>query len=159
MISGLRKNIISLALIVSLCTSFCFAEIPSREEYASGTSESPFALSVPLDVSLMACGAAVCGTGFLMQKLMDLPEYNERTYVLSDVNALDAFFAQPYSETLHQAGNVLCAVNLAVLPAAVFGTEFLSHNFPMKEFLTLGIMYAESYSLSWGLKNILKVSF
>ena len=28
----------------------------------------------------------------------------------------------------------------------------------MKEFLTLGIMYAESYSLSWGLKNILKVS-
>ncbi len=154
-----NKRIFLILSLILFCSSFLNAfEIKENEICEALENTSPFYLSWKLDAPLVTLSASSCVAGLLMQKFYPLPEYTDLNLSLSDVNALDAFFARSYSSGLDTVGTLLCAANLAVFPAAVFGTEFLRDNFPLKEFFPLLTMYAEGWMFSWGIKNILKVS-
>lgn len=129
--------------------------LDSRELCAADGTFSPYALSVPSDVTVgsLALGSALAGLCLL--KLTDFPSPSQFDYDLSKENALDAYFARPYSKGLDLTADIVRATSL-VLPVALFGTEALMGNLPGKELFTVGTMYAEALVLSWGVKAICK---
>lgn len=151
----LKKRIPALCLMAAMLF-FCAQNVFAGSE--DFTDAEPFALSPALDAPLAVAGVASCVTGILLQKLCPLPDADASfgSYKLSDVNALDAFFARPYSSVLNTLGDVTCVLDVA-LPAMILGIEWWAcSNFPAREFAVAGLMYAESFALSWGIKNILK---
>ena len=152
----MKKLFLFVTLLLFSANSF--AEVSSaREKCITETSSSPYTLSLPVDISVGVLSLGAFTAGSLMQKLVPLPAVSELDLNPSNVNALDAYFIQPYSKPLDFTGDLLLYTNFS-LPVLLFGSQWLLQNFPSKEVLTVTLMYAESFSLSWGIKNIMKVS-
>lgn len=111
---------------------------------------SLFKLNPLKDSIIGGVGLALSGTGITLNKLVHLK--NEAwDGVIPDKNnvpALDRFFMQPYSKGLDITGDILQLTAL-LSPALLMLT-------PMEEWLTIGVMYAESVLFSYGAKELTK---
>lgn len=78
------------------------------------------------------------------------PVFSE-TYPLDsiDVNRLDSFVMRPYNKTLSTVSTVTTAASLA-MPAVLLSA-------PSSEYLKIGIMYAETVALTYGVKELIKL--
>lgn len=132
--------------------------IPEREACVADDSWSPFALNYVADGLLLGAGAGSAVTGFVLTKRSSLPEWYERTYNKKDISALDKIWYNKYSNTLDNTGTVVCALDLLVLPIGGFTAEAVMKNLPTRELATIGVMYAESWLLAYGIRNIIKTN-
>ena len=159
-----RKLLLLTALMLMLHASG--AALPKtisvREKCTASDFYSPFALQPLTDGLLLGAGVTSSAAGLAMQYLNfpALPDWEDvqGTLHTEDLYITDASWLRPYSKGIDRAADVTCAVSLAVIPLGLFGTEALRQNLPAKELLTIGTMYAESYLISYGIKNILKVA-
>ena len=77
------------------------------------------------------------------------PLFSE-TYPLdsTEINRLDSFVMRPYNKTLSTVSTVTTAASLA-MPAVLLSA-------PSSEYLKIGIMYAETVALTYGIKELIK---
>ncbi len=129
---------------------FIFARIFADSE------NSPFALNPAVDGIILGTGIVFTASAVAAEKMLDFPEYTERSYDLDSVNFIDRKLSQKYSRPLDNLGTAACAVNL-FLPFAVYGAGFFNDVFSAEDFLTLTTMYIEAYLFDYGAKNFLKM--
>lgn len=159
------KKIVSVFIAFALFGSSCvcaFAEgfgIKKNETCVSFSGNSPFGLNPWLDASLLTIGVGSTTGAYVWENHLEknAESFTSVTFDLSDVNALDAKFARPFNKNLHLLGTFTVGVNLAILPAVVFGSEFAFGNLPSKDLGTIATMYAEAFFLSYGIKDTLKL--
>ena len=129
-----------------------------RELSCATSSYSPFVLDPVADTVIGGAALTFAGIGLYRNKKADLPEWYERTYDKKDINSFDRMWYNKYSNSLDDAGTITCGVDLIFLPVLLFGLETGIGNLPAKELVTIGTMYAESFLLSYGLRNIIKTT-
>lgn len=158
------KRLAAQLLLLVLAQGICAAlpsTISTREKCTASQFYSPFVLQPVVDGVLLGAGSTITAAGLAMQYLNfpALNDWDEFSRVSQDsLNPLDRSWVRPYSKGIDRAADISCAVNLGVIPLAVFGTEALRQNLPAKELLTIGTMYTESFLLSYGIKNLLKIA-
>ena len=116
------------------------------------TFDSPsdtFSLSPLTDGIFLGSEGLLIGTDILLEKVILEPTpYQGEIFLKDDVNPVDRFFMQPYSKTFDDIGTITQFASL-LAPAVLMAT-------PMEEWCTIGVMYAESVFLSYGLKELAK---
>ncbi len=139
---SVKKSIILLLVILS-CS---FRVYSSDVEYIH-----PFKLYAVNDSILMSSGALLSGSALVCDKLlkMKVTDFDCSALNQSDVPVFDQLFMQPYSKPLHYVGTGTLLVSLA--SPLIFATV------PNNEWLTIGIMYAETLLISNGVKEWLKI--
>ena len=116
------------------------------------TFDSPsdtFSLSPLTDGIFFGSEGLLIGTDILLEKVILEPTpYQGEIFQKDDVNPVDRFFMQPYSKTFDDIGTITQFASL-LTPAVLMAA-------PMEEWCTIGVMYAESVFLSYGLKELAK---
>lgn len=108
----------------------------------------PYRLHSGVDGPVSALVASVFATGLLLGSDVDATPWNGFPLDETGVNAFDRWSMRPYSQGLDDAGTVTQLMTMAtpaVLAAAHTG-----------DWMTLGVMYAQSVMLTCGLKNTFK---
>ena len=110
-----------------------------------------FALNPLTDSSLLGTGLLLSGGDLILDNALKLnrQEYKGEFYDKDDVNSFDRFFMQSYSKKLDLAGDLLLVTSMAT-PALLATTE-------KEEWLTCGVMYAETLLIANGIKEITKL--
>ena len=150
--------IISLTATFAFADGFFFAEIPSGEKCVALDADDPFALDAVLDsaVGTLALGSLAAAT--IIKYAGGLPAYDPSVvYDKSDVNSFDRWAINPYSRPLDKTADFVLVAEVGLFPVVTFGLETAFGNLPLMSLLKIGVMYAESYILSLGIKNLLKV--
>ncbi len=146
-----KKVVLGILSLVLLSQSWA---VSSSEECAANKYYSPFSLSIVPDIIIGSASIAAATTGFIKNRNID--SWDGRAYDKDDINSFDKTWYNSYSHVLDNCGTVTCAINAAVLPLGIYGAQAIARNLPAKELATLGVMYAESYLLAYGIKNIIK---
>ncbi len=134
-------------IFISLCFFACTAPVHSL----SVSYEQAFALN-PINEGIeLGLGAALTGSAFICDKFVKIKnnEYIAADWNKNDISDLDMLFARPYSKPLDIIGTGTEV--LALLTPAVFAV------LPNSEWLTVGIMYAETLLFANGIKEWLKL--
>lgn len=142
---------LSCALVALLACARAFSHP------ASSYQQGAFELDPVADGVLLGFGVVFSASAYIVQQTANLPDYDERSYNLHDVNWLDRKLSQSYSEPLDHWGTATCAVNLA-LPFVVYAAGWACDAFTAEEYITMSAMFAECYLLDYGAKNFLKVA-
>ncbi|WP_298533907.1 phosphatase PAP2 family protein [uncultured Treponema sp.] len=110
-----------------------------------------FALNPLTDSALLGTGLLLSGGDLILDNALKLnrQEYKGEFYDKDDVNSFDRFFMQSYSKKLDLAGDLLLVTSMAT-PALLATTE-------KEEWLTCGVMYAETLLIANGIKEITKL--
>lgn len=108
----------------------------------------PYRLQPGVDGPAGAACAAVLATGFLLGSDAGVTPWNGVPLDETDVNCFDRWAMRPYSQGLDDAGTAAQLVTMAA-PAVLAAAE-------SGDWLTVGVMYAQSVMLTCGLKNTLK---
>ena len=110
-----------------------------------------FALNPLTDSALFGTGILLSGGDLILDNALKLnrQEYKGEFYDKDDVNSFDRFFMQSYSKKLDLAGDLLLVASMAT-PAFLATTE-------KEEWLTCGVMYAETLLIANGIKEITKL--
>lgn len=124
---------------------------------ASSCQQDAFEFDPVADGVLLGFGLVFSASAYIVQQSASIPDYDERSYNLHDVNWLDRKLSQSYSEPLDHWGTATCAVNLA-LPFAVYGAAWACGSFSAEGYLVMTTMFAECYLLDYGAKTFLKVA-
>ena len=145
-----HKSFFTLAIITSLV--FNVQLFANENKFNLWGSGDVFKCTPVLDGVLFGTGAAIYGTDLILQKAMKFnqKEFDENLFDKNDVNAFDRFFMQPYSKPLDITADILLYTALAS-PAILFATQNNS------EWMTIGMMYAETVLLAQGVKEISKL--
>ncbi|WP_296331590.1 phosphatase PAP2 family protein [uncultured Treponema sp.] len=103
------------------------------------------------DSALLGTGLLLSGGDLILDNALKLnrQEYKGEFYDKDDVNSFDRFFMQSYSKKLDLAGDLLLVATMAT-PAVLATTE-------KEEWLTCGVMYAETLLIANGIKEITKL--
>lgn len=109
---------------------------------------SPFVLDWFTDGTIAVSVIALNTAGFLLEG--EPQSFNGAPLDMSLINPLDRLAVRPYSQALDISGDVFQYVTFLTPALLLFA--------PQEEWLTIGVMYAESALLSFGLKNILKAA-
>ena len=114
-------------------------------------SGKTFALNPLTDSALLGTGLLLSGGDLILDNALKLnrQEYKGEFYDKDDVNSFDRFFMQSYSKKLDLAGDLLLVATMAT-PAILATTE-------KEEWLTCGVMYAETLLIANGIKEITKL--
>ena len=157
--------------LITLCISLFFMALPAQEQAGSqsgsASSSAPssgfsfnrltftgsgeFFKIDPLTDSIIAgTGVTFLGTGLLLDKVVHFKNntWDGTPPNRNDVPALDRFFMQPFSKGLNVAGDLFQCIGL-LAPAVLLAS-------PMEEWLTIGVMYAETFLVSYGAKELAK---
>ena len=105
----------------------------------------------PLTDSLISgTGLAFLGTEIAINKFANVKNsvWNGYSFDINEVPAFDRALMQPFSSGLNTAGDILQFA--ALLSPAVLMTA------PMEEWLTIGVMYAETVLATYGVKEFAK---
>lgn len=135
----LKTKCCVLVILLSLC-SFLAAE-------------SPFNLEIRKDALLLGAGAALSGADLILDNVLEInrQSYDEsKAYKKSDVNFFDRQFMFDYSKKLDTTGDIL-------LYSAMISPLILVPAVSRSDWLTLGVMYAESVLIANGVKEITKL--
>lgn len=108
----------------------------------------PYRLRWGVDAPAGAACAALFATGLLLDGDEGGLPWNGVPLDESSVNSFDSWAMLPYSQELDDAGTVAQLMTMAT-PAVLAATE-------RADWLTVGVMYAQSVMLTCGLKNTLK---
>ena len=116
----------------------------------SVTFQQPFSLSPLTDGIIGGTTAALAGSAFLCDKVFHIKKNNTGDFApfpldKNSLNGFDRPFIQHYSKTLDHVGDGVLALTMA-LPALMF----TSNN---TDWLTVGVMYAETLALAYGMKQ------
>ena len=105
-----------------------------------------FALNPLTDSALLGTGLLLSGGDLILDNALKLnrQEYKGEFYDKDDVNSFDRFFMNSYSKKLDLAGDLLLVTSMAT-PALLATTE-------KEEWLTCGVMYAETLLIANGIK-------
>ena len=144
----IKKTFITFALLIlGFSQIFAFDFDLSRLTFHSPSDT--FSLSTLTDGIIIGTELALLSTDFLLEhKILENPPYQGEIFSKDNINSLDRFFMQSYSSSLDKAGTVFQFASL-LTPAVLMAT-------PMEEWCTIGVMYAESVFLSYGLKELAK---
>ena len=144
----LKKLFIIFALLI-FSLSQIFASGFDLRRLTFDSPSNTFSLSPLTDGIIFGTEAALISTDFLLEKVILEPTpYQGEIYLKSDVNPVDRFFMQPYSKNFDDIGTITQFASL-LTPAVLMAA-------PMEEWCTIGVMYAESVFLSYGLKELVK---
>ena len=139
--------IVFALLILGISQIFAFDFNLSRLTFNSPSDT--FSLSPLTDGIVFGTELALLSTDFLLEhKFLENSPYQGEIFSKDDINSLDRFFMQSYSSNLDKAGTVFQFASL-LTPAVLMAA-------PMEEWCTIGVMYAESVFLSYGLKELAK---
>lgn len=143
-----KKTFITFALLIlGFSQIFAFDFDLSRLTFHSPSDT--FSLSPLTDGIIIGTELALLSTDFLLEhKILENPPYQGEIFSKDNINSLDRFFMQSYSSSLDKAGTVFQFASL-LTPAVLMAA-------PMEEWCTIGVMYAESVFLSYGLKELAK---
>ena len=143
-----KKTFITFSLLI-LGISQIFAFDFDLKRLTFDSPSDTFSLSPLTDGIFFGSEGLLIGTDILLEKVILEPTpYQGEIFLKDDVNPVDRFFMQPYSKTLDDIGTITQFASL-LAPAVLMAT-------PMEEWCTIGVMYAESVFLSYGLKELAK---
>lgn len=148
----MKRRFILIGILVNVIFSnLVFAQASQNVSPIWGSGDV-FKCDPVLDSVLFGTGALIYGTDLLLEKGF---KYNQKKFdgeILdkNSVNAFDRFFMQPYSKPLDTTADVLMITMLAS-PAILLATQ------PTSDWMTIGMMYAESVLLAQGIKEISKL--
>lgn len=110
-----------------------------------------FALSPVTDGILLGTGVLLSGGDLILDNVLELnrQEYDDRFFDKNDVNSLDRKFMHSYSKNRDKAADFLLVATMAT-PAVLVSCE-------REEWLTCGVMYAETLLISNGIKELIKL--
>jgi undecaprenyl-diphosphatase len=111
-----------------------------------------FALNPVKDGVLLGSGILLSGGDLLLDNVMKVnrQEYKGKLYDKDDVNGFDRKLMHSYSKKRDRAGDCLVALTMAT-PAVLAFTE-------KEEWLTCGVMYAETLLIANGIKEMTKLT-
>lgn len=154
----MSKNSLTKILAAFLCLCFLPPLFSQEDRGSSGASSfnfwgsgETFALNPLKDSALLGTGLLLSGGDLILDNALKLnrQEYKGEFYDKDDVNSFDRFFMQSYSKKLDLAGDLLLVATMAT-PAILATTE-------KEEWLTCGVMYAETLLIANGIKEITKL--
>ena len=108
---------------------------------------SPFALNLPLDLTISGLGAAGWAFRLYKTKIEDAEKWDGTLYDKSDINAFDRWAAHGYSEAWDNAGTALCALSVATPLISVVSSG---------DYVTSGVMFAETMLFASGTYSAVK---
>ena len=162
----MKKSILltslTLALIFPAFSLTTGVSIPAQTDIAltgapiscakTDISTSAFTLSPLTDGILASTSLALCTTDIILDKAFNFgyQEYSTQTFDIQSVNGFDRVFMRPYSSVLDKISDGLCIATI-LAPSVLFAL-------PYTEYLTVGVMYAETLAFTLGIKEILKMS-
>lgn len=150
----MKKVFIALSLILAFTTNiFCQSEKEESEEKSKITfidETGIFKLSPVTDSIILGTGAAIFGVNLYLDKVVGFNHIDYRTYDfdIDKITTLDALLMKEYSKPLSYVSYGTLA--LGALTPAIFVTE------PKKQWLTIGVMYAETLLWAECLKETAK---
>ena len=99
----------------------------------------------------LGLGAVLSGSALVCDKFVDIKknEYNPDDWKKSDIAVMDQLFMRPYSKPLHIVGTGTMALAMA--------TPVIFAIMPSSEWLTIGVMYAETLLIANGIKEWTKL--
>lgn len=145
--SILSKLIISAALAIMLCVT------AGAQSFSVRGREDVFALDALKDGLIFGSGVLLSGGDLLLDNVLELNRQkydSSKVYDKDDVNAFDRFFMNEYSSSLDRAGDIMLVCAMAT-PAVLAATE-------KEEWLTVGVMYAETLLIANGIKELTKLA-
>lgn len=154
----MSKNSLTKILAAFLCLGFLLPLFSQEDSGSSGYSSfnfwgsgKVFALNPLTDSALLGTGLLLSGGDLILDNALKLnrQEYKGELYDKDDVNSFDRFFMNSYSKKLDLAGDLLLVATMAT-PAILATTE-------KEEWLTCGVMYAETLLIANGIKEITKL--
>lgn len=132
------RTVLFLLLLIGLL-------IPVAAE--EGFSSQPFTLDPWTDGLLVGSGLLLNGTYLLSNALAEDASYSHDGPMNKDsVNSMDRSFMRPFSQSMDNLSTVLAYATL-LSPAVLLVS-------PRSDWFTIGVMYAESLMLTWGLKEL-----
>lgn len=151
-----------LSLLLVIFSAAAFAESPSTEQCAATDTYSPFVLDPVADSILLTAGIGSSGVVYLVDKFTPAQNGSALTFSWDEVNSFDRAISQflcpdGFNKPLHKVADFSAGFQL-LTPFFVFGAEAIFSNLPPMELVTIGTMYVEAFTLSYGLKNIIKMS-
>ena len=142
----MKNRIFFIILIFSSVSFFSFSE--NKTGFNLFGSGETFRLNVVTDSVLFGAGLTLNGTSFIIDKTsaQKTPSF---PYNIDDVNAFDRKLAYLYSGTLHKISTVSCVTSLLTPALLAFTTD-------TSEWLTIAVMYTETFLLTNGIKELTK---
>lgn len=112
-------------------------------------NENFFKLDPVKDSILLGTGLTLDAAWIICDKVIDINKtFDGNILNQADVNPLDKLFMQPYSKTIDKSADFGMAAAVATPLVMTFA--------PKKEWLTVSIMYAETISITQGIKELAK---
>ena len=146
--SSFAKSILVLFISFSL---FPLRAQNSESSFNFWGSKEVFALNPVTDGVLFGTGVLLSGGDLILDNVLEInrQKYDGTIYDKDDVNFLDRKFMHSYSKSRDNAADFLLLATMAS-PAVLTATQ-------RKEWLTCGIMYAETLLIANGIKEIAKL--
>ncbi|MBR4448704.1 MAG: phosphatase PAP2 family protein [Treponema sp.] len=138
------KIILSAALAIMLCVTAGAQSFRGRGDV--------FALDGLKDGLIFGSGVLLSGGDLLLDNVLEFNRQkydSSKVYDKDDVNALDRIFMNSYSKKLDRAGDISLVAAMAA-PAVLLATD-------KSEWLTVGVMYAETLLIANGIKELTKL--
>ena len=146
------RKILLLVLLTIAIVSPVFADSDgfSFKRLTFNGSGEFFKLDVLTDSVISGTGLAFLGTELALNKFAHLKNsvWSGEALNKDDVSAFDSFFMQPFSNGLNITGDIFQFAAL-LSPAVLMVT-------PMEEWLTIGVMYAETVLATYSIKEFSK---
>lgn len=107
----------------------------------------PYKLNLVNDGIQLGTGALLAGSGYICSSLLNLngKDFNEAEFNKSDIPVLDQMFMRPYSKPLHIISTATEIISIA--------SPLIMLAVPSNEYMTLGVMYAETLMYAFGIKE------
>lgn len=144
----MKKKIIRTVAVI-LIAAVSISSLSAKESAKNGnlSFQQPFVLSPLADGLLGGTGVALSGSALLCDKVFKIKPSNFAGSPLSaaGVNGFDRAFMQSYNKTLDYVGDGVLALTMAA-PLIMFTN-------PNSNWLTIGVMYAETLLLANGIKE------
>ncbi len=146
----MKSRLSKIFFFVMACFSFfqgnLFAENAIKDDVEVQLC-SPFALNLPLDLTIAGIGAAGWAFRFYKTKIEDAEQWDGTLYDKSDINAFDRWASHGYSESLDNLGTALCALSVAT-PLFSVATS--------SDYVTSGLLFAETMLFASGTYSAMK---
>lgn len=142
-----KNRFFVVLLFFVIMTSFASAEKMAGNIKLFGNGDV-FKVNVVEESILFGTGLALNGTSFIIEKTRE-PKLPEFPLYIEDINPLDRKMAFAYSSSLHKISTVSCVMGILTPGMLAFAAD-------SSEWLTISLMYAETFLLANGIKELTK---
>lgn len=140
--------ILKKTIIVLLCLSLSISLFSETKTDDNSTiNYSPFELSADKEAIITSTSLAINLASFMFTDNIN-KDITNLDLNMDQINSFDKLIMNPYNETLDSIGDIFQYVSFFT-PLALLAT-------PYTEWLTIGVMYTESFLFTYGTKNLVK---